>query len=140
MEGKRSKPTRHSKSLTISFHQIKYSKSYPTQQEDNKRHSIFDDNVQRISVHNVNYEAGMVAFDLDVNKFADLTQDEFEVIHTGLMRDRRMADGHNTMNVFMPSPMLEMDVGDEVDWRKKGAVTPVKNQGNERIKCSKGSL
>lgn len=92
---------------------------------------IFEDNVRVILSHNQEFEAGIVAFDLEVNKFCDLKVDEFEMIHTGIRRDRRSAEGQNMMNTFMPSPMLEADVEDELDWRTKGAVTPVKNQGNE---------
>ncbi|KAG5683483.1 hypothetical protein PVAND_012760 [Polypedilum vanderplanki] len=37
--------------------------------------------------------------------------------------------GRNMMNVFMPSSSLASEVKEEVDWRKEGAITPVKNQG-----------
>lgn len=111
--------------------QAKYGKRYADPAEEARRQVIFQDNIEMIMSHNNEFEAGLVAYECDVNKFGDLTTDEFLTQHTGLKRDTRSAKDHSMLNVFMPSPMLEMMVEDEVDWRKKGAVTPVKNQGNK---------
>lgn len=115
--------------MNLTFRQAKYGKSYETPEEETTRQQIFASNCDRIESHNAEYDAGKSTYDLYANKFADLTQDEFRVIHTGLKRDTSRMAGSDSINVFMPSPMLEADVEDEVDWRKKGAVTPVKNQG-----------
>jgi hypothetical protein len=117
---------------TLRCQQAKYNKRYASPKEEAMRRLIFDDNIKMIVSHNDEFEAGLVAYEVDVNKFCDLTSDEFLTMHTGLRRDARSA-GHSSMNVFMPSPMLDMMVEDEVDWRKKGAVTPVKNQGNKNV-------
>lgn len=48
--------------------------------------------------------------------------------------------GQFKTNIFMPSPMLEKEVKDEVDWRKEGAITPVKNQGETFIVMTEMSI
>jgi cathepsin L len=113
--------------------QAKYNKRYASPEEEKMREVIFEDNIKMIVSHNNEFEAGIISYEVDVNKFTDLTSDEFLNLHTGLKRDARSSAGHSSMNVFMPSPMLDMMVEDEVDWRKKGAVTPVKNQGNKSV-------
>lgn len=182
---------------------------------------IFYENVNAINLHNEDYAAGRVTFDMEKNKFCDLTQDEFVKIHTGIRGKRKSShpgynypvpsgqsfssqeiggqvnfektfvsqdgsskssisyqaskdgssisvssssgslpvspkssslpvspkssslpvspkeftnkQGQNMTNVFMASSDLEDQTEDEVDWRKKGAVTPVKNQGNNDL-------
>lgn len=103
------------------------------------RKAIFEENFGQINSHNADFAAGTATYDLSANKYCDLTQDEFAQLHTGLRRNARSlssssssSEGQNMTNVFMPSADLESQVEDEVDWRKKGAVTPVKNQGELR--------
>jgi C1A family cysteine protease len=96
----------------------------------------FKDNSIDIHSNNDNFAAGKGSFEMDQNKFCDMPQDEFEFLNTGIKnRASRSASsepriqGKNVMNFFMPSPMLESQVEESFDWREKGAITPVKNQG-----------
>ena len=93
-------------------------KAYAPTERD-YRNTVFNSNVAKIITHNT----GNSSWSMAVNKFADLTADEFKARYTGGFVQpkkslRRQAHGpYNT--TANPS---------SVDWTTKGAVTPVKNQ------------
>jgi C1A family cysteine protease len=92
-----------------------HQKSY-AHDEFQSRYSTFKANMDIID----NYNARGLSFTLAMNKFGDLGREEFKRLYTGLKNVRR---GNNT--VYLSTDNLP----DSVDWRKSGAVTPVKDQG-----------
>ncbi|XP_059442479.1 vignain [Corylus avellana] len=94
--------------------------------EKHKRFNVFRENVMH--VHNTNKMDK--PYKLKLNKFADMTNHEFRSTYAGSkVKHHRMFRGRQ---LGSRSFMYENEdtVPPSVDWRKKGAVTAVKDQGH----------
>merc|ERR1712071_108669 len=103
----------------------KYTKEYDDANEEDYRKNVWSSNVGFISSHNAEYENGLHDFSVGENEFADMTPDEITSYFNGLT----MEESRQTGMIFFSDVSME-SLPTEVDWRKNGSVTPVKNQGH----------
>ena len=104
-----------------------YIKTYNKDYSDTElvtRFSIFKNNLKKIEDHN----AGNYSWKMGVNKFTDLTADEFKFYYTGFNNPRPTfrKSGINFRELNL-TPVEDLPT--EFDWTEKGAVTGVKDQG-----------
>ncbi|XP_060089434.1 procathepsin L-like [Heteronotia binoei] len=95
--------------------------------EQTFRRAVWEKNLQRIVRYNLEASLGKHSFWLAMNHLGDLTDEEFNQMLNGFHPDPVVRHGGN-LAFFQESASLETPK--EVDWRTKGYVTPVKNQGH----------
>lgn len=109
-----------------------HGKSYVEKDEWMYRFGIYQSNLQWIDYVNSLH----LSFNLAENRFADMTNSEFKANFLGL----------NTSSLRLNSDYVRAcepsgNVPAAVDWRKEGAVTPIRDQGKCGMKlCSYNSI
>lgn len=94
------------------------------EKEENWRRMVWEKNLKKIEIHNLEHSMGKHTYRLGMNHYGDITHEEFRQLMNGYQhRAERKFRG----SVFMEPNFLEAPR--EVDWRDKGYVTPVKDQG-----------
>jgi hypothetical protein len=96
----------------------KYEKEYESDEEYSRREQIYYENKDSIKRHNSD-ETEM--YTLKINKFADLTQDEFAEMY--------LSPNHFQYTEFIEDNSTNYYRPDSIDWTTKGKVPAVQNLG-----------
>merc|ERR1712060_645269 len=93
---------------------------YSTKSEHDKRFEIFKTNMDKITEHN----KGHHSWKMGITQFSDMTPEEFKsYVSCGSLNHKP------SKTVFDAPKDKNKTVASSIDWVPKGAVTPVKNQG-----------
>ncbi|XP_035260247.1 cathepsin S-like [Anguilla anguilla] len=101
-----------------------HDKTYLFKAEEFARRQIWEKNLKLITLHNLEASMGMHTYDLGMNQLGDLTTEEILDVLAVTRVPPNFSRG--------PSPFVGVSrapVPHNVDWRRKGYVTEVKNQG-----------
>jgi len=99
-----------------------HKKRYSSVAETVRRYEAFKSNAAFINKHNAEAAQGKHTYVLGLNHFADLTNNEYRAMYLGYRQSNQTRS-----NIF--KPIRGVALPDEVDWRTKGIVTDVKDQG-----------
>ncbi|UYV60934.1 CTSL [Cordylochernes scorpioides] len=104
------------------YSQVLHGKHYH-EEEDQVRKAIFEENLRYIVHHNLEFDLGMHSYYLGINKYADMSSDEFSKQMNGLVRSYEQ-------KIDLYEPSEDMELPSSLDWRTKGYVTEVMDQGH----------
>ncbi|XP_060582682.1 procathepsin L-like [Ruditapes philippinarum] len=102
-----------------------YGKQYEPHVEGLRR-AIWESNIQYVERHNLEADRGLHTYRLGMNEYGDMTNKEF----VGMMNGYKQNVSRSVCSKFTPPLNVNLgDLPDSVDWRPKGYVTEIKNQG-----------
>ncbi|KER30379.1 papain family cysteine protease [Opisthorchis viverrini] len=113
--------------ITVAWNQFKveFNKSYADEQEHDKRYGLFCQKFIDVREHNKAFRRGKFTYEKGINQFSDQTIEEVKRACCG----QKLFSNNITTAPSFHYRKLDFEAPESVDWRDKGAVTPVRHQG-----------
>eukprot|EP01028_Stygiella_incarcerata_P001144 TRINITY_DN1179_c0_g1_i2.p1 TRINITY_DN1179_c0_g1~~TRINITY_DN1179_c0_g1_i2.p1 ORF type:complete len:539 (-),score=114.74 TRINITY_DN1179_c0_g1_i2:1388-3004(-) len=89
--------------------------------------NMLSQHLEMIRAHNDRHDQGKETFRMSLNRFAGLSEDEFRALMLPSSGKRIPNNAHHTYKKMVPAGLDAVPTS--IDWRDKGAVTAVKDQG-----------
>lgn len=105
---------------------VTHRRSYSGAGEEAWRRSVWEKNFQQVEAHNRAADLGLHSYWQGLNQFSDWTSEEWAMFVSGIPpRVKR-----NSSNLMSFDEAEVQRLPKTVDWRKKGMVSSIKNQGS----------
>ena len=123
-----------SAAMRFSEFEVTFGKKYSARERIVRR-AHFEQSLQRVAAHN----AGDHSWRAGINQFSDLSDEEFK--SKVLMRPQKCS-ATNTVGVpgGAENKKKAADLPPSIDWRSRGIVSEVKNQGADPVSSDRSSL
>ncbi|XP_036411106.1 cathepsin S-like [Megalops cyprinoides] len=102
-----------------------HNKEYSSPGEELQRRLIWEKNLRLVDKHNLEASLGLYSFTMGLNHLSDMTLEEVNATLNGLSDSE---DLYRYGNLTF-TPPSNVALPQAVDWRDKGMVSPVRNQG-----------
>ena len=110
----------HDEWKQFSNFQERFARKYETLEELENRFQVFRTNLRNIVIHNLDHNQN---FTMGINQFTDLTPEEFKAQYVTGIKGKVESSGCGSFSSSASG------APSSIDWRNKGAVTSVKDQG-----------
>lgn len=106
--------------------QEQYGRQYKSLREEKEHKQIFRANYEKIINHNQFYEQGLETYFMGINGIVDLSKDEIKQLKGYKSSDRSVP----SIEKIVFKPKEDVVIPESFDWRDKGTVTEIKDQGH----------